>query len=88
MLRSSILVLLVLATATGCWTDACVSGPLEPSGGLCTEFLSGIFDDHDPGTVCSGEEYFMKTCPELGYSYECAGRWYRPAAALTCRTSL
>lgn len=81
---------LLLATATGCWTDACVRGRSEPGGGVCDEVLSGVFDSAtgDDATLdwCNGEDHPISTCRSLGYEVECGGSWYRPysPAALAC----
>lgn len=75
---------LLVATTTGCWTDACVRGRLEPGGGVCHEVLTGPLDpgtwqDSSP-TWCAGDLYELSTCRSLGYEVECQGNWYRPTS--------
>jgi len=80
----SILVLLLLAGATGCWTESCATG------WECTERLSGVFDP-GPGSSealvwCRGTTVAGQSCRDLGYTVECGGAWYRPeTAAYVCR---
>jgi hypothetical protein len=69
--------LLLLAAATGCWTESCASG------GECTERYAGVFDPEPTAeqSWCGVTPVAGKSCSDLGYTVECGGAWYRPETA-------
>jgi len=73
-----------LLGATGCWIDACEEYDFSLGTNVCTETVSGIFSDEEPGPYgwCGGEEAPMTSCRRLGYTATCRDFHVRPEAAL------
>ena len=80
----SIVVLSLLAGATGCWRESC------DYGDSCVERLTGVFDSGAAPDIdddwCNGDPEPFSSCEDLGYTVECDGFWYRPErATYMCR---
>lgn len=74
--------LLLLAGATGCWTDACETFDADLLLPVCTERLASLFNtaEYEPDTVswCPGTVSPTTTCHALGYTESCQGAAVQP----------